>query len=150
MDELIVKARKKALTLLTDKDRTTAELRERLQKSGFAPDTVDDAIAYVSGYGYLDDDRYARHYVEVMSPLRSRRRIIHDLAEKGLSSGQIEAAFKEFGDYDETPLIRQMGEKKLRSLKDDDPKKREKLIRFLSGKGFRFTDILSVTDDLTG
>jgi len=37
-------------------DRTEAQLREKLLKAEFEPETVEQAIAYVYSYGYLDDE----------------------------------------------------------------------------------------------
>ena len=149
MDEMIVKARKKALTLLTDRDRTTGELTERLKKAGFDEETVSDAVSYVKSYGYIDDARYARHYIEVMSASRSRERIRFDLLAKGLTSEEVSAAFEEAGDPDERDLIRRLALKKMKSIRKEDPAGRTKLIRFLAGKGFRMSDIISVCEDLT-
>ena len=56
--EMIVKARKKALTLLTDRDRTRSELADRLKRAGFSEEIVSDAVAYAESYGYINDERY--------------------------------------------------------------------------------------------
>jgi len=148
-NDLTIKARKKALILLTDKDRTTSELHDKLIRAGFDEEAAADAIAYVSRFGYLNDARYAEHYIDVMSASRSRERIRFDLLQKGLTARQINEAFEAAGETDEKPLIRHFAEKKLRSLREDDPRRREKVIRHLAGKGFKTSDIIAVLDDLT-
>ncbi|MDY5663032.1 MAG: regulatory protein RecX, partial [Blautia sp.] len=52
------KARRKALLLLEHMDRTEKGLSDRLRQAGFSIEAVEDALAYVRSYGYLDDDRY--------------------------------------------------------------------------------------------
>ena len=145
---MIVKARKKALTLLTDRDRTRSELRDRLKRAGFPDEITDDAIAYAESYGYIDDERYAAHYIEVMSRTRSLKRLRQDLREKGIEPAVIERALEAAEEIDEKPLIAHYAEKKLRTLKDNDPAIRVKLIRHLAGKGFGMSDILTVLDDM--
>lgn len=145
---MIVKARKKALTLLTDRDRTRSELADRLKRAGFSEEIVSDAVAYAESYGYINDERYASHYIETMSRTRSLKRIRQDLREKGLDQEVIARAFEAAGESDERPLIRHFAEKKLRTLKAEDPSLRVKLIRHLAGKGFGMSDILSVLDEM--
>ena len=50
-------AKKKAMDLLLHNDRTEAELRERLLRKEFDADSVEDAVAYVKSFGYIDDER---------------------------------------------------------------------------------------------
>ena len=49
MDEL-VKAKKRALYLLTDMDRTEKELRDKLKKTGYSDDTIARTIEYVRSF----------------------------------------------------------------------------------------------------
>ena len=139
-------ARKKALVLLTDMDRSESELSEKLKRAGFSDAAVRDALAYVKSFGYVDDDKYASHYVEVMQRKRSRRRIAYDLMKKGLSRDIIEKAVEDEGPLDERPLIRELMKKKMRKQDPSDAKVRAKTIAYLSRQGFKTEDILSVFD----
>ena len=49
----------------------------------------------VESYGYLDDLRYARDYIEYHIDSRSRNRIEQDLLRKGIDSTLIAEAFAE-------------------------------------------------------
>ena len=62
MDELI-RAKKRALYLLTDMDRTEKELYEKLKKSGYPESVISETMAYVRGFLYLDDDNYELQYI---------------------------------------------------------------------------------------
>jgi regulatory protein len=146
MDEL-TKAKKRALGLLTDMDRTEQQIRDRLTRSGFSPDVTEAAIAYVKSYGYIDDRRYADHYIEVYRSRKSRLKISFDLQKKGLGKEMIAEAFSRAASFDEKPLIRALLEKKLKSLPADTPNRRQKLLAHLARKGFSTSDIISCIDE---
>ena len=141
-------ARRKALVLLTDMDRTEKGLLEKPQKSGFSLEAAKDALEYVRSYGYIDDARYAEHYVEVMQKKRSRRRMEYDLVRKGVPQERIDAAMDTQGPEDERPLIRELAEKKAKHMDLGNPKDFNRLAAFLSRRGFRSEDILSVLSSL--
>ncbi len=143
MDEL-TRAKKRALYLLTDMDRTEAQLYEKLKKTGYSEETIAKAMAYVKHYGYIDDDRYASHYLEQMSLSRSKKRIRFDLNKRGVPKEIIARTFEEEGDYDEKPLIKKLAKKKARTLDLTDPKSRDKLAGFLLRKGFSSHDVFAV------
>lgn len=147
MDEL-TRAKKRALYLLTDMDRTESQLYEKLKKTGYSEENIAKAIAYVKSYGYIDDRRYAQHYLDIMKESRSRLRIRMDLNKKGVPKDLIDETMELYGDYDEKPLIRKLADKKLRTLSDEDPKKFQKTAAFLGRKGFRSGDIYEVLDDI--
>jgi regulatory protein len=148
MDEL-TRAKKRALYLLTDMDRTEAQLYEKLKKTGYSEETIAKAMAYVKGYGYINDEKYAEHYLEVMQESRSKLRIRMDLQKKGVPKDIIDRTFELYGDYDERPLIRKLAAKKMRTLPSDDPKSRQKAAAFLGRKGFQSHDIYEVLGELS-
>ena len=53
-----------AYRYLGHRDRTVAEVRDRLEAKGVEPPIVDEALEELSRQGYLDDARYARRFVE--------------------------------------------------------------------------------------
>lgn len=68
-EELVNRVLKKRATLramhiLERTDKTEAQLRRKLEESEYPKEAVESAIAYVTSYGYLDDRRYAEHYIE--------------------------------------------------------------------------------------
>ena len=74
-NEILVKrARKRAMHLLERMDRTEAQLREKLLKAEFEPEFIEQAIAYVKSYGYLDDERYVPGMPGITSRTRMEKR----------------------------------------------------------------------------
>ena len=147
MDEL-TKAKRRALYLLTDMDRTEKELRDKLKKSGYSEDTIARTMEYVRSFGYIDDRRYAEKFIDFAKGKKSRVRIVYDLAQKGVPRDVIDEAFESAEEWDEKNLIRTLAEKKLRSMDTSDPASYTKVASYLARKGFQGSDIMAVLEDL--
>src|SRR5262245_29551432 len=61
-----------ALRALDARPRSTAELRLRLKRKGFDPESVDAALARLTELGLLDDQTFARAWVENRQNARPR------------------------------------------------------------------------------
>ena len=143
MEEL-VRAKRRALYLLTDMDRTEKELCDKLRKTGYSEETVRCAMDYVKSFGYIDDARYARKYIESYRNKKSRMKMTYDMAAKGVDRQVIEDAFQEYPEYDEKDLIRRLAEKKLRGRDLSEPGMYQKTAAFLARRGFASGDIVKV------
>ena len=76
LSEVILKrAKLRCLRLLEDMDRTEAALRDKLKQGYYPQDIIDQAVAYVKSFGYLDDGRYAENFVRSRLGTKSRREI---------------------------------------------------------------------------
>ena len=148
MDEL-TKARKRALYLLTDMDRTEKELHDRLKKAGYSENTIARTMEYVRSFGYIDDKKYAEKFIDFAKGKKSRVRIAYDLAQKGVPRDIIDEAFESAGDWDEKELIHALAEKKLRNMDVTDPAAYRKVMSYLARKGFSGSDIISVLNDFS-
>ncbi len=56
------RAKKRALHLLEQMDRTEQQLREKLMASEYPSRCIDEEIEYVKRFHYLDDERYAETF----------------------------------------------------------------------------------------
>ena len=135
--ELILKAREKALNLLSYSDKTEYLLREKLKEGDFPPSVIDDAIEYVKSFHYLDDLRYAENFIRSHRGTKSIREMKEKLREKGVSKENLEAAFSA-EETDEEETVKQLFLKKYRTKVLSDPKVYEKAVRYLSAKGFSY------------
>ena len=132
-------------------DRTEAQLREKLLQAEFSPELVEEAVAYVKSFGYIDDERYVRNYIEYRSSQKSRRQLEQELQfRKGVSPELIQKVYEELEPADEKPLIRRFLEKKGDRPEITDEKTRRKLIAALLRKGFRMGDVLAVLRETDG
>lgn len=85
----------RAFGLLAVRGRTTAEIKDRLERAGCASDDVARVIARLGELDYLDDGAFARSWVAERSTgsrPTGRRRLAWDLAQKGVPKAAIEAA----------------------------------------------------------
>jgi regulatory protein len=143
------KAKLKALHLLERMDRTEAQLREKLLQAEFAPEIVEQAIAYVYSFGYLDDERYVRNYMECRQQQKSRRQLIQELQyKKGVSPELIQKVCEELETVDEKMMIRRFLEKKHYDPFQTDEKQQQKLMAALLRMGFQMNDIRAVLKEM--
>lgn len=140
LEEVLPKrAKLRAMNLLKSREYTTQQLRMKLSQGLYPEVVIDEAIAYVGSFHYIDDRRYAADYINSHADTRSRRRIEQDLLRKGISSGAVEQAWNEWeaygGEQDEMTMIRQLLEKKHYSPQAD-AKERQRMYGFLLRRGY--------------
>ena len=85
MEDVLKQAKLKALSLLTDMDRTEAQLRQKLKQKAFEENIIEQTIEYVKSFGYIDDAKYAQRFVESRKKTKSKQEITAMLKEKGVS-----------------------------------------------------------------
>ena len=138
---LIPRARKRAMHILERMDQTTAQLREKLQRSQYPEPVVEDAIAYVASFHYIDDERFARNFIRAYQQSRSRLRISQDLLGKGINRDLIDRCLAEEYEVSETDQIRELLRRKGYDRGARDRKQQDKMYRFLMQRGYRSEDI---------
>ena len=141
---LTKRAKLRAMHLLESMDRTRAELERKLQAGEYPREAVEAALAYVESFGYLDDRRYARHYVECKKEGRGKSRLKMELAQKGVDRSIIEEVLEEAELDDCRDTIRELVRKRRRGSGPMDDRERQRIYGYLMRKGFSSSDILSV------
>ena len=136
------RAKKRALHLLEQMDRTEQQLREKLMLSEYPESCIDDAIAYVKSFHYLDDYRYAEIFTRYKKEKMSRQQIKQKLMMKGVSRDIAADAIDIEYDVDESVHIRRLLEKKHFSSKTADEGEFRRVYNYLLRRGFRSNDIL--------
>ena len=136
------RAKKRALYLLEQMDRTEQQLREKLMASEYPSRCVEEAIEYVKKFHYLDDERYAETFTRYKKDKMSRQQIKQKLMMKGVSRDIISNAIEEEYDVDESVHIRTILEKKRFSSEFADEGEFRRVYNYLMRRGFRSSDIL--------
>jgi regulatory protein len=138
----------RAVKLLAAKPRSVAELRERLLEKSWTDEAiVEDVIARLSGYGYLDDERFAKDLAlaKLRQKPQGRRRLKHTLETKKLDGRCVESALESA--YQSTPeseLIKSAIERKLRRSRPPQTREEAKrLFDYLVRLGFDYELIRS-------
>lgn len=136
------RAKKRALHLLEQMERTEHQLRDKLMASDYPKECIEDAIAYVKSFHYLDDKRYAETFTRYSKEKLSRGQIKQKLMTKGIARDTIEFAIEEEYDADESEHIRKLLEKKHFDGKSKDEGEFRRVYNYLLRRGFRSNDIL--------
>ncbi len=77
---------RKSGTLLSQRDYTCMRLRDKLLAGGFEEEIVEMTLKDLKEAHYLDDERYARNFIQAHWEDRSRTRIRMDLENRGVPS----------------------------------------------------------------
>ena len=142
MQEVLPKrATLRCMNLLKSMDRTEFQLRQKLAMGDYPAEIIDQALAYVKGFGYVNDESYAERYIELRRERDSRMQITHALMQKGISKDVIQAIFEEQEPADEEEMIRRWMEKKHFDPETASAKEKQKMYMFLMRKGFSASEI---------
>ena len=137
------RAKKRALHLLEQMDRSERKLREKLTQGGYPDCCVDAAIDYVKSFHYLDDYRFASTYVRYHQDSLSRRQLEQKLMAKGIGRDDINCAIDSEYTADEEKHIAKLLEKKHYDPDNCDEKEFRRIYQFLMRRGFKSSQILS-------
>ena len=142
----VKRAKLRALHLLTAMDRTEAQLREKLQAS-YCEEAVEAAIDYVKSFGYINDERYVRVYIESKSRTKSRKQIEQELIfQKGISKEAVQRGFEEAQMADICEVIQKYMDKKKIDPQTCDYEQKQKFFAYMLRKGFQIEDLKRVFD----
>ena len=145
MEDVLKQAKLKALSLLTDMDRTEAQLRQKLKQKEFEENIIEQAIEYVKSFGYIDDAKYAQRFVESKKKTKSKQEMTAMLSQKGVNREFIALALEEcYTSEDAVEAIRHLAEKKNYSFQESTDKEKKKICEYLLRKGFYYDDIRQV------
>jgi regulatory protein len=100
-------ARTAALRLLSRRDYTSAELRDKLASREYSAGDIDEALASLAAERLLDDRRAAAAHVRTASRVkgRGRLRIQRELEARGLDRDVVRQALEELPAADESAAL---------------------------------------------
>ncbi len=148
------RCRSYAMNLLIKKDRSERELRTRLFEAEYPEKVVEDAIEYLKGFSYIDDERYSENYIRANCSRAGLKEIKNKLRMKGIKDEDINSAIeKSYEDgilsQDENhELILRLLKKKLAGRNTVDIKERQKIVASVYRKGFELGEINSAFDEI--
>lgn len=149
LEERFLAGRKKAMALLNHKDRTTWEFIDRMKRSGFEEEVIEDAIAYVKSFHYIDDERYAIRFAEIYRESRSVQRIRQDLQKRHIDEKYIDIALENIH-WDDSEALQKEVQKLLKkvavALEELSYEEKQKIAAKLYRKGFRTAEIFQALD----
>lgn len=128
-----------------------ADVLDKLRRRGLSAAVAAAAADRLEREGFIDEHRYARAFA--LDKLRysrwGRTKIRAALAARRLSSADISDALDALDDREYEQVFELSARSKLRSLNGEAPRaRREKLARFLLGRGFEPELVMSRLDAL--
>lgn len=142
---VLKRAKLRAMHLLNDMDRTESQLRTKLLNGDYPADIVDEAIAYVKSFGYINDESYIRRFIESRKNSKSKKEIYALLMKKGVDMEQVQEILSEYySAEDSLNAIRDLLRKKRYDPKSATDQETRKIYGYLARKGFGYEDIRQV------
>ena len=137
-----------ALTLLSRRELSIEQLRDRLSRRKFTSEDLEPVIQRLVADRTLDDRRVAGALARSAVSLKGqgRRRVLQRLHQMGISTEIAANAVQDvFDEVDEGQLLDRAIDKRLRGtpLASLEAKDRAKLVRHLVGRGFDASQVLS-------
>jgi regulatory protein len=132
-------ARKILLDALTGQARSRHELRDKLAKKDVPPDLAERLLDRFTEVGLVDDQAFARSWVEGRQRSRglARRALAHELRRKGVDDETARTALDDLDPAQEEQAAHLLVRKKLRSLRNvDHPTATRRLAGLLARKGY--------------
>jgi len=137
----------KAESYCAYQERSQQEVRSKLYDWGLWPNEVEEVISDLIETNFLNEERFAKAYVSGKFNIKhwGKIKIKQGLKLKKITDKMIAIALNTI-DYDDYLLtILNTAEKKLPTIKENDPyKKKYKLVTYLMGKGFENDLIVEV------
>ena len=148
----IERAKSRAINYILGKLKTKYEVRLKLKENGFAEDVIDEVLDILEKEEYLNDKVYCEIFLEDKKKLNGygKNKIKSLLIQKGISKNIFEGFLNEFEYDEEFDNALKMGIKKLELLsnEEDNYKKKQKIINYLTYRGFGFDVINDVLKEI--
>ena len=135
-----------ALRILTRRDRSETELRQKLEQFGFSSPAIETAIKKCREYNYLDDNRYATERARAL--MRTGRgvgaKVLLDLRHRGIdeitAQQAVSSAEKE---YPSARLLQEQLQRRFQNFNyaTADNRERRRVISFFQRRGFSLNEI---------
>lgn len=154
------RAKLRSMNLLKNRDYTKYQLAMKLKQNDYPQEIIDEAVGYAEAYGYIDDIRYAKTYIEHSGKTKSRKQIENALLQKGMAREDIERAYQLCMEEDslideemliENLLIKKKFNKKFKNEYNQQEatlEEKRKMAGFLYRKGFSLEKIYKVIQNI--
>lgn len=145
-DEMFLKAKNKALNILSKASQSEKKIREKLADD-FEEDVIDEVIEFLKKYNFVNDNELASKIVNTNVNLNKygKNKIKQNLYNKGIEKSAIDEAISEIDVDEEFENALYLGQKRYERVKNEGPKKAyNKIANHLAYKGFNYDIIKRV------
>ncbi len=129
----------KALRLLNQRDRSSAEIRQYLKRHEVMEPVIDEVLGRLDRAGLVNDERFAQNWIENRSEFRprSRRALAFELRSRGLAPEAIATALEQTDEEEMAYRAALKQSSKYRHYAWQEY--RQKMIAFLARRGFSYS-----------
>lgn len=149
-DEMYLKAKNKALNILSKADQSEKKIREKLS-TDFEENTIDKVIEFLKRNNFINDNLLAQKIINTNLNLNKcgKNRIKQNLYNKGIDSSTINKAINDIDNEAEFENAMYLAKKRYERIKNEDKRKiYHKLSQHLAYKGFNYDIIKRVLNKL--
>lgn len=132
----------KAMDYLARGMKTVKQISDYLAKKGFSPEVAQYVVQKLKEYRYLDDEQYAKLFVEQNGKTKGSRRLRQELQQKGIARETAET-FSVLEGQQVLDAAKALAAKYMRQ-KAVDLKNLQRLQRYLLGRGYDFDVVNNV------
>lgn len=135
------KAKLKALDMISRGNKSEKQVRERLLKTEYSSYIVEEVLAFLKKYHYIDDKALAKRYIESKSQYshKSLRQIQTELYKKGIYLEDMKVYCEEAEKQEEENVNYFLD--KFKYNPEWDLKQKQKIINRLLTRGFQYSQI---------
>ncbi|HYF96549.1 MAG TPA: RecX family transcriptional regulator [Patescibacteria group bacterium] len=129
----------RVLDLISRRPRSEGEIKDYLKRKKYSDEEIEKILNALSIKGYIDDQNFARRWVEnrrLLKPI-STRKLWVELKQKKVSEEIIQQVLQN-DETDEISVIEELINTKSRQTRYQD---KQKLLQFLVRQGFNYGDI---------
>ena len=141
-------AKLKAGNYCAYQERTQQEVRDKLYGIGLYSDEVEQVLTELITENYVNEERYAKSFAGGKFRLKQwgKKKIVYALKQRNISPYCIEQALKEISDEEYEHVITQLVERKSNQLQGEIFIVKNKIARYLVGKGFENELVWSIVN----
>lgn len=131
------------LGLISKKCYTKSEIEKKLKAKTSDTNKINAIIAKLEEYKYVDDEAYAKRFLEIKIKEKSLREIEYKLIQKGIKK---ELVYKIIGECEPSDEACRVTAEKYMRNKPLSLERVQKLYAYLFGKGFESSEIANVVN----
>ncbi|MBO6134293.1 MAG: regulatory protein RecX [Lachnospiraceae bacterium] len=146
----LTNCKERAMYIITNYSKTEKQLRDKLkQGKKYTDEVIDETIKFLKKHRYIDDNEFAKRYIELYKEKYSEKILRIKLYQKGIDKKIIDKVFEENSqNFNSEELIKKLLLKKCpdyyERAKDMEREEKSKIYAFLLRKGFSYDEIQDV------
>ena len=149
--ENLDKCKNTALRIIEKSYKTELELKDKLKEKGYDEKAIKYSIDFLKEYKFIDDIKYAEMYIKDRLRNSGVKKIKYSLIRKGVSEDIIDEVLNNVDTENQKNVAIELTEKKYNQLikrGNDQYKIKNKVFRFLQGKGYEYSLITEVINQV--